>query len=65
LAGEGGSTSFFVKKEAKKLLFDWPVPVKPAVAQIKKSFLLLFYKKEVLFSPYHNLNPADNSAPPA
>ncbi|WP_139334120.1 MULTISPECIES: hypothetical protein [Acidiphilium] len=41
-------TSFFEKKEAKKLRSSVPVPLKPPVAQINKSFLLLFYKKEVL-----------------
>jgi hypothetical protein len=46
---EEGSTSFFVKKEAKKLLFPWSVPVKPPMTQTNKSFLLLFYKKEVFF----------------
>jgi hypothetical protein len=49
---EGGkiSASFFVKKEAKKLSFIWCKPVKRPIPQIKKSFLLLFYKKEVLAS---------------
>jgi hypothetical protein len=43
-----GSASFFEKKEAKKLLLlgalATPVPTPP----ISKSFLLLFFKKEVL-----------------
>jgi hypothetical protein len=43
-------TSFFEKKEAKKLRSSVPVTLKPPVAQINKSFLLLFYKKEVLLS---------------
>jgi hypothetical protein len=42
------STSFFEKKEAKKLLLVWSMPVKPPMPQIAKSFLLLFYKKEAL-----------------
>ncbi|MDD2861155.1 MAG: hypothetical protein PHI71_08840 [Acidiphilium sp.] len=37
-----------VKKEAKKLLIPQVVPVKPPRNQIKKSFLLLFSKKEAL-----------------
>ncbi len=45
--GEGRS-SFFVKKEAKKLLFAGAVLLEAPVHQIKESFLLLFYKKEVL-----------------
>jgi hypothetical protein len=43
-------TSFFEKKEAKKLLLVWSMPLEPPVPQIYKSFLLLFYKKEVLAS---------------
>ncbi|MDD2861479.1 MAG: hypothetical protein PHI71_10495 [Acidiphilium sp.] len=43
-----GSTSFFVKKEAKKLLFAGLSHLKTPVTQIKKSFLLLFVKKEAL-----------------
>jgi hypothetical protein len=43
-----GSASFFEKKEAKKLLLLGVVA--PALPQpaISKSFLLLFFKKEVL-----------------
>jgi len=43
-----GRTSFFEKKEAKKLLLNWTSVVSAPVAQIRKSFLLLFFKKEVL-----------------
>ncbi|HQT84573.1 MULTISPECIES: hypothetical protein [Acidiphilium] len=45
--GEGRS-SFFVKKEAKKLLFAGAAAAKTPVHRINESFLLLFYKKEVL-----------------
>jgi hypothetical protein len=39
-------TSFFEKKEAKKLHFPELVPAKPPVPQMNESFLLLFSKKE-------------------
>jgi hypothetical protein len=40
---------FFVnKKEAKKTSLIWVCDVSMPVAQIRKSFLLLFYKKEAL-----------------
>jgi hypothetical protein len=39
-------TSFFEKKETKKLHLSEPVPGKPPVPQMNKSFLLLFSKKE-------------------
>ncbi|MDX5931817.1 hypothetical protein SIL87_13695 [Acidiphilium acidophilum] len=46
------STSFFGKKEVKKLPLIWSSQVKPPVTQMNKSFLLLFYKKEAFsFSP--------------
>jgi hypothetical protein len=48
------STSFFVKKEAKKL-FDSGWYEFQRRAPIVKSFLLLFYKKEVLASLIHAL----------
>jgi hypothetical protein len=38
----------FLKKRSKKLLLTWTVLVATPVAQINKSFLLLFFKKEVL-----------------
>ncbi|WP_286704986.1 MULTISPECIES: hypothetical protein [Acidiphilium] len=41
-------TSFFEKKEAKKLFDAGPVTVQAPMPQIKKSFLLLFFKKEAL-----------------
>jgi hypothetical protein len=47
--GEGRS-SFFAKKEPKKLLLIYTALVPRPVAQINKSFLLLFFKKEVLAS---------------
>jgi hypothetical protein len=43
----GRQTSFFEKKEAKKLHSSGPVPFQQPIPQITKSFLLLFYKKEV------------------
>jgi hypothetical protein len=44
------STSFFEKKEAKKLLLIRAIGVMPTTpqAEIPRSFLLLFFKKEVL-----------------
>jgi len=42
------SASFFEKKEAKKLLLIWTQAVSTRLAQTNKSFLLLFFKKEVL-----------------
>ncbi|MCW8308099.1 hypothetical protein AruPA_13720 [Acidiphilium sp. PA] len=49
MTGRGeGRSSFFVKKEAKKLLFAGASAAKTPVHQITESFLLLFYKKEVL-----------------
>ncbi|MCW8306140.1 hypothetical protein AruPA_03745 [Acidiphilium sp. PA] len=44
----GGSTSFFAKKEAKKLSFIWGSGVDAGVVPMSRSFLLLFYKKEAL-----------------
>jgi len=41
------STSF-LKKRSKKLLLIWTEVVSTTLAQINKSFLLLFFKKEVL-----------------
>jgi hypothetical protein len=38
---------FFCKKRSKKTFIRWVLLVKAPDAQIKKSFLLLFYKKEV------------------
>jgi len=43
-----GRSSFFAKKEPKKLLLILTELVSPPLAQINKSFLLLFFKKEVL-----------------
>ncbi|MEE3501014.1 hypothetical protein [Acidiphilium acidophilum] len=40
--------SFFGKKEAKKLCSRVPVPFETPIAQIDRSFLLLFSKKEAL-----------------
>jgi len=40
----------FLKKRSKKLLVTYTTPLKPPPAQINKSFLLLFFKKEVLAS---------------
>jgi hypothetical protein len=37
-----------LKKRTKKLLGIWTEVVKPTLAQMNKSFLLLFFKKEVL-----------------
>ncbi|MEE3502207.1 hypothetical protein [Acidiphilium acidophilum] len=48
-----GSTSFSVKKEAKKLLFAGFPPLKTPVTQIEKSFLLLFFKKEAFSLARH------------
>jgi len=46
-------SSFFVnKREAKKLRPSGPVHVKTARAPTQESFLLLFFKKEALPSPY-------------
>jgi hypothetical protein len=44
------STSFCEQKEAKKLHFFETTQVKPPRAKRSKSFLLLFFKKEVLAS---------------
>jgi hypothetical protein len=38
----------FLKKTRKRPLLIWTVLVEPTLAQINKSFLLLFFKKEVL-----------------
>jgi hypothetical protein len=48
--GSGGSKVFFFvnKKEAKKTLLIWARAGETARAPESKSFLLLFYKKEVL-----------------
>jgi hypothetical protein len=45
-----GRTSFFEKKEAKKLLlfWAWGVGVDTAHNPASKSFLVLFFKKELL-----------------
>jgi hypothetical protein len=43
-----GRTSFFAKKEAKKLLLILASVVSGPVVQTNKSFLRLFFKKEVL-----------------
>jgi hypothetical protein len=45
-----GSTSFFTKKEAKNFFSSgaWAVSPPAPMAQIKKSFLVLFFKKELL-----------------
>ncbi|MDD2861742.1 MAG: hypothetical protein PHI71_11840 [Acidiphilium sp.] len=40
--------SFFGKKETKKLCSRVPVPFETPIAQIGKSFLFLFSKKEAL-----------------
>jgi hypothetical protein len=40
----------FLKKRSKKLLLHMTEAVKLAVAQINRSFLLLFFKKEGLSS---------------
>jgi hypothetical protein len=45
------STSFFEKKEAKKLLLNWASGRETSTVQFSKSFLLLFFKKEGLPSP--------------
>jgi hypothetical protein len=42
------SGRFFEKKLCKKLLLIWTVLVKPPSARIKRSFLVLFFKKELL-----------------
>jgi len=55
-------TSFCEKKEAKKLCSLWTAPLKPPVPQIKKSFLLLFYKKEALPSLQSSPHPAHQPA---
>jgi hypothetical protein len=41
------SASFF-EKEAKKLLLNWTALVSQPMAQVNKSFLVLFFKKELL-----------------
>jgi hypothetical protein len=45
---EEGSTSFFEKKEAKKLSLLWAGAAFTSTHQFSKSFLLLFFKKEAL-----------------
>jgi hypothetical protein len=47
-ASKEASTSFFEKKEAKKLLLLWAMGVSQARAKTNKSFLVLFFKKELL-----------------
>jgi hypothetical protein len=42
-----GRTSF-LKKRSKKLLLIWATGVATSTVQVNKSFLLLFFKKEVL-----------------
>jgi len=42
-------TSFFEKKEAKKLLLIETVLVEPPVAQTNKSFLVTFFQKSNFF----------------
>jgi hypothetical protein len=46
LLHEGSSS--FLKKRTKKLLPVWAEPVRRVGSQTIKSFLLLFFKKEVL-----------------
>jgi fatty acid desaturase len=43
------STSFCEQKEAKKLLFVWANGVFTSTLQIKRSFLVLFFKKELTY----------------
>jgi hypothetical protein len=38
----------FLKKRSKKLLLVWAEPIRAGRSQMFKSFLLLFFKKEVL-----------------
>jgi hypothetical protein len=38
----------FLKKRTKTLLFVWAEPIRRGRSQTDKSFLLLFFKKEVL-----------------
>jgi hypothetical protein len=45
---EKRESSAFKKKRAKKRLLCWVLLVKPPLAQVNKSFLLLFFKKEAL-----------------
>jgi len=45
--GQEGSRSF-LKKRIKKLLSVWHAPVPGARAPLRKSFLVLFFKKEPL-----------------
>jgi hypothetical protein len=44
------------EKSAQKLFLIWTVLVKPPLAHINKSFLVLFFKKEPLSALYFNLN---------
>jgi hypothetical protein len=51
-AAEGTS---FLKKRSKKLLSIWLRPYRRSRSQVRKSFLVLFFKKELLPSfPSHN-----------
>jgi hypothetical protein len=43
---EEGKTSFFEKKEAKKLFLSGSVPAKTPMPQIKKVFCFFFPKKK-------------------
>jgi hypothetical protein len=45
------------KKEAKKTLIIWVCASENAHVPDKKSFLLLFFKKEALPSPNHPITP--------
>jgi hypothetical protein len=53
MAGVKQSASFFIKKEAKKFLDagPWALSATPPMAEINKSFLVLFFKKELLPAP--------------
>jgi hypothetical protein len=44
----GREDSSFLKKRTKKLMRVWAEPIPEDRSQMAKSFLLLFFKKEVL-----------------
>jgi deoxycytidylate deaminase len=48
-AGQGRKDFFFCKKRSKKTFIRWVHAAENALAQIKKSFLLLFLKKKKRF----------------
>ncbi len=58
LAAKQASSSF-LKKRTKKLLFYWPTrPIRLTRTETNKSFLVLFFKKELLASLKRNFYAA-------